>query len=246
MEENISAWRRTICGDLTAAFHTTGESHKEGLPFIERNAYLKGIYQAQFKETPKGFRQLTQEALKQSASNAFFGNKSAGAPFTVYTPNAIHSYAVAAGDCLSDLLQMDSQGQEYAIGLHGPNGFFRFFQNKGEAPELILQLTYEIKNHKPTGNIVMHLENEGNKALTIFVYDNAYGNPVTQKILKAQEKASIEMSLINSFCWYDLRITVEGYPNFSWNYAGRVETGERGYSDPQLSRITIIEENNKA
>ncbi|QNL51572.1 phospholipase C, phosphocholine-specific [Olivibacter sp. SDN3] len=288
IEENISAWRRTVCGDLTAAFHTANEDNKDNLPFIERNPYLEGIHQAQFKEPPKTFIALTPEALKRAssiphllpemptqeeglkvacslpyelyadiqqekdglrltliASDAYFGDKSAGAPFTVYTPKAIRSYAVTAGDRLFDFFEMNGPAREYHIEVHGPNGFFRSFQNKGEAPELILQLTHKLKNNKPTGDITILVQNKAGKRLTVSAHDNAYGHPTVQKTVKAQEKASIELSLANSFCWYDLQVRVEGYPNFCWAYAGKVETGEPGYSDPQLGRITTMGKNNK-
>ncbi|WP_343564528.1 phospholipase C, phosphocholine-specific [Sphingobacterium sp.] len=56
--EHISAWRRTICGDLTAAF-TPFVQVQEQLPFLERNQYIETIYNAQFKDNPGGFIEIT-------------------------------------------------------------------------------------------------------------------------------------------------------------------------------------------
>jgi len=56
--EHISAWRRTICGDLTAAF-TPFVQAQEQLPFLERNQYIETIYNAQFKDNPGGFIEIT-------------------------------------------------------------------------------------------------------------------------------------------------------------------------------------------
>lgn len=53
--DNISAWRRAICGDLTAAF-TPYHPKQQQLPFIDRNNYIARIYNAQFKDDPSGFR----------------------------------------------------------------------------------------------------------------------------------------------------------------------------------------------
>ncbi|MGJ1432575.1 phosphocholine-specific phospholipase C [Sphingobacterium spiritivorum] len=61
--DNISAWRRTICGDLTSAF-TPFESAKDQLPFLNRNQYIENIYNAQFKEDPSGFEELTKAEIK--------------------------------------------------------------------------------------------------------------------------------------------------------------------------------------
>lgn len=57
-EENISSWRRAICGDLTSAFRPyNGEETK--LPkFIERNTFMKGIHDAKFKGLPSNFKAL--------------------------------------------------------------------------------------------------------------------------------------------------------------------------------------------
>ncbi|MCW8312818.1 phospholipase C, phosphocholine-specific [Sphingobacterium sp. InxBP1] len=55
--ENISSWRRTICGDLTAAF-TPFTEKEENLPFLNRNSYIETIYNAQFKGNPAGFVEI--------------------------------------------------------------------------------------------------------------------------------------------------------------------------------------------
>lgn len=62
--DNISAWRRTICGDLTSAF-TPFVSKSESLPFLERNAYISTIYNAQFKDEPSGFVEVDTDAVMQ-------------------------------------------------------------------------------------------------------------------------------------------------------------------------------------
>jgi phospholipase C len=64
-ETNISAWRRTVCGDLTSSFQTyNGE--KIGLPtFLGKEATVEGIHRAQFKGLPDGFKRLSGAELEQ-------------------------------------------------------------------------------------------------------------------------------------------------------------------------------------
>ncbi|AMR34491.1 phospholipase C, phosphocholine-specific [Mucilaginibacter sp. PAMC 26640] len=51
-EENISDWRRTVCGDLTSVFRPyTGEKTTIP-PFLDRDAYAESIHKAQFKKLP--------------------------------------------------------------------------------------------------------------------------------------------------------------------------------------------------
>ncbi|WP_025761503.1 phosphocholine-specific phospholipase C [Dyadobacter tibetensis] len=63
-EENISEWRRTICSDLTASF-SPYDGKKIALPgFLDRNEFMEGIHNAQFKKLPSGFKALTEEEIK--------------------------------------------------------------------------------------------------------------------------------------------------------------------------------------
>lgn len=61
-QSTISAWRRTVCGNLTAAF-TRYESGKEKIDFIERNPFVEKIYNARFREEPNNFRKLSDEEM---------------------------------------------------------------------------------------------------------------------------------------------------------------------------------------
>lgn len=265
-EENISAWRRAICGNLTAAFlPANGAGAKESLPFIERNSYLEGIYQAKFKEEPNGYLNIgaanmpKQEpgikratplpyelyadlllgahgiTLNLEAGDRFFGQRSAGAPFTVYHTDQIRSYALVAGDRLSDDFEGAANG--YDLKVHGPNGFFRRFKGKGASPFSAL-LRYETNNGKPTGNVTLQLKNLSNAAVLLTITDNAYGKPAIHKKLSGQATATEVVTLTGSHGWYDLTLTVDGHPNLAWSYAGRVETDEPGFTDPQMGMVS--------
>src|SRR5690606_21572982 len=88
-------------------------------------------------------------ALKLTAGNAFFGKESAGAPFTVYEgTNHIRSYALVAGDALSDHFEVGKNG--YDIRVNGPNGFYRHFKGT-QTPAFVAHLAYETENGRPTG-----------------------------------------------------------------------------------------------
>lgn len=61
--ENISEWRRTICGDLTSAFSPYDGRVLEKLPFLDRNKNVENIYNARFKDEPKGFKPLNENDI---------------------------------------------------------------------------------------------------------------------------------------------------------------------------------------
>ncbi len=64
-ETNISAWRRTVCGDLTSVFKPyNGEKIK--LPIVlAKETFYEGIHKAQFKKDPSGYKPLTEEQIRQ-------------------------------------------------------------------------------------------------------------------------------------------------------------------------------------
>jgi phospholipase C len=63
-EENISAWRRATCGDLTSVFrrHDTNES---ALDFLDRNQFVVSIEKARYKELPSNFRKLNAAEIEE-------------------------------------------------------------------------------------------------------------------------------------------------------------------------------------
>lgn len=62
--DNISAWRRTVCGNLTSAFQPFDPKDKK-LPFLERDSFVETIYNAQFKDIPTGFEALDASDIQR-------------------------------------------------------------------------------------------------------------------------------------------------------------------------------------
>ncbi|MBS1660428.1 MAG: phospholipase C, phosphocholine-specific [Bacteroidetes bacterium] len=62
-EENITEWRRTICGDLTSVFRPYNGEKIESPVFLEKGAFIEGIHQAKFKEAPANYKKLTAEEV---------------------------------------------------------------------------------------------------------------------------------------------------------------------------------------
>jgi phospholipase C len=70
-ERNISDWRRTITGDLTAAFRSyNGEAAPE-ISFIEKKPFIEKIYNAKFKKDSLDFNQLSKEEIDQINKDRF-------------------------------------------------------------------------------------------------------------------------------------------------------------------------------
>lgn len=67
-EENITEWRRTICGDLSSVFTPfNGETFND---FVDKKAWLKNIRLAKDKALPNNFKALSPEEINVINQNA--------------------------------------------------------------------------------------------------------------------------------------------------------------------------------
>ncbi len=95
-------------------------------------------------------------------------------------------------------------------------------------------MEYELKNAKPTGNIIVHVQNHNSKILTVTVADNSYGTGTrTMRIALGQEH-SVALSLQQTHGWYDFTVRAVEW-GAEAQFAGRVETGRPSTSDPSMS-----------
>ena len=76
-ETNISAWRRTVCGDLTSVFQAAPNARGESPALASRNAFVDQIHHSKYKPLPTGYQRLTadqisliREAPRQSPRDA--------------------------------------------------------------------------------------------------------------------------------------------------------------------------------
>ena len=65
-ETNISAWRRTVSGDLSSAFQPASGKRPEKLAFLPRDSVLESIHKAQFKQFPSGYKKLAVADIENS------------------------------------------------------------------------------------------------------------------------------------------------------------------------------------
>src|SRR5690606_22889215 len=242
--DQISDWRRTVCGNLTSIFNGADqEKADDTLPFLNRNSYLENIHQTQHKALPI-FGQLTVEDIikgkeqphhvalmpKQErgmrpscalpyelyvegklgeeafdltfhVDNTIFGNRSSGAPFTVYADGAIRHYAVKAGDSISDEFTY-TPNQGIDLHIHGPNGFFRRFKNKHKPAPIQPFLEYERADKSFTGRIQLSLKNKSQKTMQIYIRDKGYGQATREVLLPAGKQHIERIDLQASHHWY--------------------------------------------
>ncbi len=64
-EDNITAWRRSVCGDLTSVFRPYNGEKLDGPQFMNKEAFMEGIHKSQFKKIPQNFAALSGQDIKQ-------------------------------------------------------------------------------------------------------------------------------------------------------------------------------------
>ncbi len=84
---------------------------------------------------------------------------------------------------------------------------------------------------------MLDLTNNDSKPLTFIIADKAYKTKEIQKVVPANSKMHVPISLEKSFNWYDLSVKVKGNDTFEERFAGRVETGLDTKTDPQMGKI---------
>jgi phospholipase C len=257
---SISPWHRAVCGDLTSAFNfaTPNDAHFPELPNVSNFAALEAQQQKLplpvppstpqplFQETGTCYSRALPYELHTSARIAasglvtliFSNTGSQGAVFHVY--DQLHldriprRYTLEAGKNLSDVWNTTAtDAGEYDLWVYSVNGYLRTFQGDSTAQSLSafapeLQICYA----PCTSQIYVKVDNSGSELGTVSVSANTYRTDGPWSLaVPAGLSESLNWNIAASGCWYDFSIEAR---NFARRFAGRMETGHDGSSDPAM------------
>jgi phospholipase C len=154
----------------------------------------------------------------------------AGAVFHIYDrthPERIpRRYTVEAGRSLTDRWPIAGP---YDLWVLGPSGFVRGFAGNADAPEIDVALAYRASQRA----IELQLANGNAKPVSLSLESAVYGPVATRRIeLSAHGTKSLQWDVSASGNWYDL--TLLAGRGFLRRFAGRLETGKNGISDPAM------------
>jgi phospholipase C len=250
-EPNITPWRRAVCGDLTSAFDFASASDRvPALPPVD------GYKPDQSKPPPPPYHPLppadgsvpTQErgvrpsrrlgyrfdvafdADPNTLNLAVENHGRVGVHLqarSLTVSGAPYSYTIGSGDELTASLPNPGT---YDLSVHGPNGFFRHFAG---SPATVV--TVAVRADHGTGTLRLRLTVGGNhhRAPVVVKVADAYG-PDHHITVRHTDEITIDTR--HSGGWYDLTLSTPSDPSFSHELAGRLESGARLTSDPQLGR----------
>jgi phospholipase C len=260
----ISPWHRAVCGDLTSCFDFVSPNDPVFPPlpdtsnFPAINAAQRLLPTAPVTTAPATPQPLFQETgvrpsralpyeLHTSArvesrgvvSLLFANTGKQGAVFHVY--DKLHldriprRYTVEAGKTLSDTWNTGaSDSGKYELWVYGPNGFVRTFE--GDAlfhDTAAFQPEVQIGYQAHSGHLYLRVRNSGKQVGRVTITANAYDKhgPWTMDI-KPGDIETQHWNLQTSGDWYDFTVSSG---NFERRFAGRVESGRPGVSDPAMA-----------
>lgn len=172
-EPNITAWRRTVCGDLTSAFQPyNGE--KIAIPaFVARDPFIEGIHKAQFKKPPTDYKALTKEEVEQvkksptsyplMAKQEKGTRRSAPLPYQLYSEGALTSDKTQVAiqfEARNEIFGKQSAGSPFTVYAFGKPGDVKvrsYAVTAGDKLEDTWKLTdfagnaYHLQVHGPNG-----------------------------------------------------------------------------------------------
>ncbi|NOL41150.1 phospholipase C, phosphocholine-specific [Kribbella sandramycini] len=260
-EPNISPWRRSVCGDLTAALDlTTTNPSYPALPSTPPTPGWETTYpappanqalppQEAGPKTSRALPYVLAASGRVAADNFwidFANTGTAGAHFYVYA-NAYRSdgpwrYTIGAGASASDYWQAGTPSGAYDLTVLGPNGFVRRFAGNRITATTSGNANPEVKlRYAPADNLVwLTMTNAGTKACTITIRpNNRAGGPWSYQVGPG---ATVEdwFSTANGMAgWYDLTATADTTDGFTRRFAGRLEKDAAGISDPVMASARL-------
>ena len=190
--------------------------------------------------TPDG----EQIALRLHAGQKLHGAQAQGLPFNVYchglapgktgARNTMQAgtYAVAAGDTLDTAFDMtDFADSLYDVAVHAPNGFYRHFRGRQAGLRLQVECGYL---HGRGKDLTLRVTNNGPRTVTV-ACTLADRNVKRTLRIAPGHAAEAPFDLSGSAMWYDVTLTSPAEPELAYQFAGRVETGRPGQTDPAMA-----------
>jgi phospholipase C len=132
------------------------------------------------------------------------------------------TYTVEPHKHLLDWWSLDDGRPRYDLEVYGPNGFYRAF--KGSLAAGRAQLAVRADDQL-SGDIALTIGNQTCRHVGLTILDR-YESRRTRLLLGPGESDARRWSLSRSGGWYDLSLTADDDPSFSYQRAGHVETGD--------------------
>ncbi|MBB5062102.1 phosphocholine-specific phospholipase C [Granulicella mallensis] len=147
-EENISAWRRSISGDLTSCFRPH-DAKETKLDFLDRNKFVVSIQQARYKEVPSNYKKLTSEQIaeinRNQTSSDLMSHQEKGIRPACSLPYELYAEGKLSADGSKFELHMKAGNDVYGKRAAGAPFNVYLRNTKGDATPGMMVATYAVK-----------------------------------------------------------------------------------------------------
>jgi phospholipase C len=253
-EPNISAWRRSICGDLTSAFDFAGEPQTAvpsfHLPPAHPDAHAPITVPAEpslptqeaglrpARAIPYQWTVHHRLDLRVQRSWLEFSNTGrAGAAFYAYDNTAPDTaprrYTIAARDTLTDYWPLQTKDIGYDVTVYGPNGYLFHARGEGGSTTSVTNdLEVQLRPDPNHRSIRVLMKNKGTLACLATV-NNAYSSVAVRQSVAPDTTIESVCELNASNGWYDISVTHDTSTSYLRRFAGHLENGKPSTSDPR-------------
>ncbi|MFD9889042.1 phosphocholine-specific phospholipase C [Amycolatopsis sp. NPDC059027] len=242
-EPNISAWRRTVAGDLTGAFDfgRAGRPPRLAHPGPVPAPIARWHPNAPAKQEPPAVEPGTRPARALPYQATVSGTLDASGKLALRLANsgresahfAIYPYAgefpePAHRDVRETATETLSwTGDAYRVVVQGPNR--GWWELRGSRTGLASGVDVQTRLRTWRSGAEFTLANSGASAVTLRL-TSSKGGPARVVRVPAGRKVTVDWPSAHG--WYDLRVTADGDPAFLRTLTGRVEDGRPGVTPP--------------
>lgn len=260
--DNISSWRRAVCGDLTSIFRPWNGEKISTPASLEKERFIETIHNAKFKSAPSNFKPVTD--LTDAAK--YMPEQEKGVRPACAIPYELNAHIIPLKDGKTLGLELEAgnkifggksagapfnvygakmENRSYAVSAgdtltdewNGEElsiyGPNGFFRSfKGISGQLPHLL--RIRVEYKAGGLVLKLQNQDKTPVLAHIAQSHVSK--TEKV-KVEETKSITIRLSGTHGWYDISVTLPDH-KAEYRFAGHVETGSTSFSDPVMGRVT--------
>jgi phospholipase C len=244
-EPNISAWRRSVCGDLTSCFDFATKN--TSIPTLPDTAALQAQANATQSKLPKPttpasgtqtipaqdsgsvparplpYQANANVAVGSALTIAMSNAGAATVPLALYAHHLLSTDAtpfdIAPGTTTSTSVSLDAITSAYNVYLHGPNGFLRHAAGTPNNIEATLTIVPGPALSLEVTNTSAHIR------VALITELNGTKHTVT---LAPDSSQTLPFAADSG--WYDLSVTVDGYSNYLRRFAGHLENGSPSFT----------------
>jgi phospholipase C len=151
-------------------------------------------------------------------------------------------YTIGAGDRLvSEQWHDDGPLDAYDLTLRGPNGFWRRFAGSLGPDAAPAEARLEAEPATGAAELVLHNDGASLIVFTVALDEHYPTNGLRTRTVRLGpgSEAREHWPLAKSDYWYDILVTLVGAPDFVRRFAGKVETGKAGRTDPGIGPMRL-------